>query len=119
MSVNFLGIGNPALNVEEVGITLSVSSSDSQQSIVSSRALGSLPRLPETGRELRRFSSIIEKNNGRSDLLLGEDATETALKSTSLENYQIIAIATHGVNRRASRTKRKCARFYAGERRQV
>jgi CHAT domain-containing protein/Tfp pilus assembly protein PilF len=58
-------------------------------------AVRALPPLPETAVELRAIAQIL----GASDdnLLLGQRASERALRSAHLERYRIVEFATHGL----------------------
>jgi CHAT domain-containing protein len=58
--------------------------------------LASLPRLPETARELQTIARILGADEAK-DVYLGKSANETHVKSIDLSSYQIIAFATHGL----------------------
>lgn len=55
----------------------------------------SLPSLPNAERELRTIASL--KSIKRSKLLLGEDATEKAVKDLRIGEGDIVVFATHGL----------------------
>lgn len=55
-----------------------------------------LPPLPDTTRELKTLASALGKD---SDLLLGEAASEGALRRRPLQSYRVLAFATHGLLR--------------------
>ena len=54
-----------------------------------------LPALPETAKELRTVARIL--GAPKSDIHLGAEATETAVKSAQLAKYRIVYFATHGL----------------------
>lgn len=93
---SFLGVGNPKLDGEpnrNRGVLVS--------DIVSARgatdvdAIRSLPRLPETADELKALQGILRA--GSDALRLGDDASETFVKTAALGDIGIIAFATHGL----------------------
>ena len=55
-----------------------------------------MDNLPETEVELSRLASLLGASR-ESDLLLGAAASEEAIKARNLNNYNIIAFATHGM----------------------
>jgi CHAT domain-containing protein/Flp pilus assembly protein TadD len=54
-----------------------------------------LPALPETANELKRVAASVKAPE--ADVILGPDATETRVKQSKLDQYQIIYFATHGL----------------------
>ncbi|GLS46954.1 hypothetical protein GCM10007884_49540 [Methylobacterium brachythecii] len=54
-----------------------------------------LPQLPETADELNAISHRLKVS--ASDVFLGEQATERAVKQAPLSNYRIVYFATHGL----------------------
>jgi CHAT domain-containing protein/tetratricopeptide (TPR) repeat protein len=54
-----------------------------------------LPPLPDTADELRAIAQSLGVS--ASDILLGRDATVTAVKRAPLANYRIVYFATHGL----------------------
>ena len=54
-----------------------------------------LPQLPETADELRAVAKRL--GTPESEIHLGEEATETAVKQAHLDDYRIIYFATHGL----------------------
>ena len=54
-----------------------------------------LPQLPDTADELRAIAKALEVS--ATDILLGRDATVTAVKRAPLANYRIVYFATHGL----------------------
>ena len=53
-----------------------------------------LPQLPDTADELKAVSAAL---GGASRVLLGKDATETAVKRAALSEFRIVYFATHGL----------------------
>lgn len=58
--------------------------------------IGLLPRLPETADELHSIAKMLGADY-QSSLFLGKDANEDKVKSIDLEDFDIIAFATHGL----------------------
>jgi CHAT domain-containing protein/tetratricopeptide (TPR) repeat protein len=54
-----------------------------------------LPQLPDTADELREIAKSLGVSS--TDILLGRDATVTAVKRAPLANYRIVYFATHGL----------------------
>src|SRR5262249_38435140 len=54
-----------------------------------------LPALPGTATELRAVAQSLGVSN--DEIHLGREATETAVKSAKLDQYQIVYFATHGL----------------------
>lgn len=61
---------------------------------IDTATLRDLPALPHAEDELRHMAQML---GGESTLMIGPEATETALKTTALDRFGIIAIATHGL----------------------
>lgn len=96
-SRQFLGVGDPVFDSgpdrSDATATLLVGG------IADGAKVSRLGRLPGTRREVTRVSEIL--GTGASDVLLGEDASETALKRRvldgSLGEADVILFATHGL----------------------
>lgn len=58
------------------------------------QALARLPRLPGTARELRTIADLYP---GDARIVLGDDATEAAVRHADLQHASIISFATHGL----------------------
>ena len=54
-----------------------------------------LPQLPDTADELKAIAKALHVS--AADILLGRDATVTAVKHAPLANYRIVYFATHGL----------------------
>ena len=53
------------------------------------------PSLPDTAGELRSLARTL--GVGEEALILGTEATETRIKSAALDDYKVLAFATHGL----------------------
>lgn len=84
----FLGVGNP-----DFGREIKVASA---RRVVTLNDGISIPPLPESEQEIRQLGDLLGADADR-DLMVGEFANEKDIKSRSLEDYRIIAFATHGV----------------------
>jgi CHAT domain-containing protein len=96
-ALTFAGIGAPLLGPP--GPTLAPilamrSASRLRTGDVGVAALGQLGSLPDAAQELRSMASHFA---GRSQLLIGPEATETMVKQAPLEQARVIAFATHGL----------------------
>jgi CHAT domain-containing protein len=58
--------------------------------------LSVLPRLPDTGEELRQIALALSADPS-TQLFLGRDASEKRVRSMELSGYKILAFATHGL----------------------
>lgn len=88
---SFMGVGDPILGAAAKAREPVMS----RNALSDVRALRSLSRLPGTAIELERMRSAL--GAPRSSLLLGPQATETAVRSADLSNTRVIAFATHGL----------------------
>ena len=61
-----------------------------------STTLGALPRLEDTGDELRAIASALQADPSKV-LYLGKDANEKIVKSIDLTRYRVVVFATHGL----------------------
>ncbi|MEO8399614.1 MAG: CHAT domain-containing protein, partial [Ignavibacteriaceae bacterium] len=52
--------------------------------------------LPETEHEIRKISELFQNKNIPSKMFLNSSANEKAIKSSSMKNYEIVHIASHG-----------------------
>lgn len=92
----FLGIGDPVLDGNpadlrgyELGEVLSLRGGAEIE------RLRALPRLPDTADELQQLSVTLGASAG--SLVLGQQATESRVRSMNLDRYAILAFATHGL----------------------
>ena len=63
--------------------------------VIPPELLRSLASLPDTGQEIGRVAQAIGAS--KSDILLGQQATEAALRARKLADYRILYFATHGL----------------------
>ncbi|WP_404479731.1 CHAT domain-containing protein [Novosphingobium sp. BL-52-GroH] len=91
-AMTFAGIGAPLLGPPAV---LALRSAPRiQAGDVGVASLAQLASLPDAARELR---DMARRFGGKSQLLIGPQATETAVKQAPLEQARVIAFATHGL----------------------
>ncbi|MFM6830271.1 MAG: CHAT domain-containing protein, partial [Novosphingobium sp.] len=91
-ALTFAGIGAPVLGQP---VRLATRSAPLLRSgDTSAKALRELASLPGAADELRQMASGF---SGQPSLLIGADATETAVKAAPLEQASVIAFATHGL----------------------
>lgn len=110
-----VGFGDPFFNAEQAAeaaseAPLQVASTDPvavrgaklkrrnapQTTGVDSAELGLLPRLPDTAEELRSVAMAMQSDPAKA-LFLGKQANEKVIKQTRLDNYRVVAFATHGL----------------------
>jgi CHAT domain-containing protein len=92
----FLGVGDPKLKGKTgSGRGVKLASLFTARGVADVDAVRKLASLPETAGELRSLARAL----GASDeaLLLGTEATETRVKQARLEDYKVLAFATHGL----------------------
>jgi TPR repeat protein/CHAT domain-containing protein len=93
--MSFIGFGDPVLN-GSVGNLRGLEVVDVYEGAKADLGeLRALPELPETGDELRKIAKYLGAS--RDNVFLREKATETAVKSTSLNQSGVVAFATHGL----------------------
>ncbi len=93
----FLGIGNPQLADAGAGArSIDVTSvfNASSGGFADLAVLRRLASLPETEDELRQIASVLKANE--EDIIVGRAANEAAVKARQLDQYRMIAFATHG-----------------------
>jgi CHAT domain-containing protein len=61
-----------------------------------SARLAKLPRLPDTGEEIRSLAQVLDADLS-TDVFVGARANEAAVKTARLANYRVVAFATHGL----------------------
>jgi CHAT domain-containing protein len=90
--LEYLGVGDPRLdknNEAELAPALARSAVQSGGDTLQ------LEDIPDTAKELSAVAGEFSKL--RSDVLLGDDATEEKFREEPLSNYNIIHFATHGL----------------------
>jgi CHAT domain-containing protein len=92
----FIGFGNPAFagapNSRRFIDPRDIYASRGAERLAAIRAL---PQLPETQSELYAMSSYLGPTD--SVVFLGADATERNVRGQNLEDYRVVAFATHGL----------------------
>ncbi|MCP5195659.1 MAG: CHAT domain-containing protein [Gammaproteobacteria bacterium] len=95
----FIGFGNPVFS-EQAGVLRGNGGGSVDRAIqdcqLNARALSQLPQLPETAVELRTLARTL-RAKAEQGVKLGSQATVSAVQTSHLENYRIIAFATHAL----------------------
>lgn len=91
----FLGYGDPVLAGGLQLADLSRGPGLIRAGVADAEQLRSLPSLPQTRKELQQIAQTI--GTTQSEVRLGADATETAVKTGPIAGAQVIAFATHGL----------------------
>jgi hypothetical protein len=89
----YLGIGDPKLDRPQLAKV--ASKATFRGTAVAPNGLADLRELPETAEELKSVGALFES----ADILIGEGATEAALRAKPLADYAVIHFATHGLIR--------------------
>ncbi len=96
----FLGVGAPALGPASPALDRAVPEAvyrtDSGKTVIADvDVLRQMASLPLAEGELKRMQAALHLPG--SDLITGEAATETRIRTTDLSQYSVIAFATHGL----------------------
>ncbi len=96
----FIGFGNPIFS-EQTGTLRGGSGSSGADRVIQNcqldtKILSQLPQLPETATELRTLARTLGAKQGQ-EVVLGRQATVSAVQARQLQNYRIIAFATHAL----------------------
>lgn len=95
----FIGFGDPVF-AEQSGTRRGGSGGGVDRVVrncqLDAKALGQLPRLPETATELRTLARTLGAKPEQG-VVLGHQATVPAVQTSTLQNYRIIAFATHAL----------------------
>lgn len=93
-NIPFMGFGDPILQ-GKTGSSRSLSIHQFYKGALANvHALRELQRLPNTARELR---SIAHYMNSQDNIFIGEDATESRIKTMELSKARIIGFSTHAL----------------------
>jgi CHAT domain-containing protein len=92
---SLLAIGNPKYSLGEITQSNSKDSSQIFKEIYENQGFN-FPPLPYSQREIKEISKYFERK--RKDIYLGDVARESLIKNISLEDYQIIHFACHGLH---------------------
>jgi len=95
----FIGFGDPVFS-ERAGVALRSGGGGVDRVIqkcqLDAQALSQLPQLPETAVELRTLAQTLGAKPDQG-VVLGQQATVSAVQASHLQNYRIIAFATHAL----------------------
>lgn len=92
----FIGFGDPIFTRPAGAAPGSGSVAQVAQSCPAiTESLGRLPRLPDTATELRALARTLGADP--NSVVLGRQATVSAVQASALQNYRIIAFATHAL----------------------
>lgn len=91
--LHFLGVGAPILG--PVAVKPATPGFVLRSGGVDAAMLKALPELPGAQAELRAIGSALGGRNDR--LLVADEATEAGLRALPIEQYSVIAFATHGL----------------------
>jgi CHAT domain-containing protein/Tfp pilus assembly protein PilF len=91
----FLGIGDPALDGARGDTRGAQPVALLRGAVADVDAVRKLPPLPETADELRALAQA--QGAGADALYLRDRATETTVKALKLDQYRVLAFATHGL----------------------
>jgi len=95
-SADFAGIGAPSLAPATTALAASGGAHSLLRGGVADLAtLRTMPSLPAAATELRAIGAALQP--ATTLLLLGDDATETRVKTEDLSRFGVIAFATHGL----------------------
>ena len=93
----FLGVGNPLLRGPGKGEESADAGELCRDNGPASAArLRAMSPLPDTATELKRIETLLGSRQ-RTRLLLGNQATETALRAEPLDRYRVLYFASHAV----------------------
>ncbi|HLH89628.1 MAG TPA: CHAT domain-containing protein [Xanthobacteraceae bacterium] len=88
----YLAVGDPKLDQARLA---QLASTSAFRGVGAVTGLTGLPELPETAEELKAVAALVHAP--ASDVLLHEAATEQALRSRPLDEYDVLHVATHGL----------------------
>jgi CHAT domain-containing protein len=91
----FLGVGDPEFGNSKHLTSLALASLYSSRGVANKAAIRDLPKLPDSGDELRVVANALGAST--DNLLLGSGATERALRQRPLNDYRVISFATHAI----------------------
>lgn len=90
-----LASAEPAGNVKTRGLPLRLRNAP-KTSTVDSAELALLPRLPDTGQEIRDIAEVL-KADPAQDIFLQGKANEKTVQSSDLSRHKVVMFATHGL----------------------
>lgn len=86
----FLGVGDPVLSGESMP-----TDADADPAVMTAALVSSLAPLPESRDELTGLAEALVA--GPESLMVGAAASEGGLKTAALQQYRVVAFATHGL----------------------
>jgi len=92
---SLIGFGDPELGQKNNNLRGIKFVNIEDDELSKSYQLDLLPSLPSTAEELQAIKNIF--SDGKSEIYTQENATEDAIKSKDLSNYNVLLFATHGV----------------------
>jgi CHAT domain-containing protein len=92
---SLIGFGDPELGQKTNNLRGIKFVNIEDDELSKSYQLDLLPSLPSTAEELQAIKNIF--SDGKSEIYTQENATEDAIKSKDLSNYNVLLFATHGV----------------------
>lgn len=94
----FIGFGDPVFSQQTGALRGGGGGVDRviQNCQLDAKALSQLPQLPETATELRTLARTLGAKQ-KQEVILGQQATVSAVQTGPLQNYRIIAFATHAL----------------------
>jgi CHAT domain-containing protein len=89
--------GSPAsgVTVSTRGVSIALRASPRREAVSASQ-LAQLPRLPETGEEIRSIALAMNADLTK-DVFLGAQANEKTVRTMKLSGYRVVVFATHGL----------------------
>jgi CHAT domain-containing protein len=97
----FIGFGDPVFSVQSGTLRGGRASGGQVDWVMQNcqfdvKSLGRLPQLPETATELRTLARTLGATQDQG-VILGRQATVSAVQAGNLQNYRIVAFATHAL----------------------
>ena len=95
----FIGFGDPVFtdrdDSQDDDVVTTRGIRVAQRSAFNTRSLKGLPNLPETREELEKIA--LSLGASKDNIYLGNKASENSVKNASLNNFRVVAFATHGL----------------------
>ncbi|MGD8743923.1 MAG: CHAT domain-containing protein, partial [Granulosicoccaceae bacterium] len=92
----FIGFGDPVFSEDSTQATVATRGVRvAQRAVINTRNIKGLPNLPETRTELQKIALTL--GAAEDSLFLGEAANEPNVKGADLQDYRVVAFATHGL----------------------
>jgi len=93
----FIGFGDPVFSDDDgvIDVVQTRGVRVIQRAAINTRSMSDLPNLPETREELQKIARALGATE--DNIYLGNKATEQNVKNAELNNYRVVAFATHGL----------------------